>query len=408
MNSKLIQKVLFASFVSVFVTFGCAMGDEGTPTASTIGVDADGDGYIDVNDNGNDCNDKDARIHPGANEICDGKDNNCDGNKDEGDVCICKDGDTSPCDCSTTMVDGTMTCTDNAWGTCSSCKDKDADGDGYPSTVYGGTDCDDTNKAINPGATEVCDGKDNNCKDGIDEGGVCTVAECTGSATTSCASECSSGSGTKTCSNGKWGSCVCQPTDECTGTTSVSCGSECASGNGTKTCSNGKWGSCSCTTVVTGPKPCASMPNVTEWETVTLVAYAPEASTVRFEGMCGVYDSSLKKWTASSDYTVIPGCEAKSGSGGTFTCTTKRPKGWNTFEGNNYLNNGYWSVGVLTLSEAQAVCPSSYNSTTKTCNDLWSVMSKHGDYSINGVACKTSINWVENGNSDSFNCRVTN
>jgi alpha-tubulin suppressor-like RCC1 family protein len=42
----------------------------------------------------------------------------------------------------------------------------DADGDGYVSTATGGTDCDDTNAAINPAAVEVCDGVDNNCVDG--------------------------------------------------------------------------------------------------------------------------------------------------------------------------------------------------------------------------------------------------
>ncbi|WP_291318175.1 MopE-related protein [Desulfuromonas sp.] len=47
----------------------------------------------------------------------------------------------------------------------------DRDGDGYLSTV----DCDDRDATINPGATEICDGVDNNCDDVIDEGcGGCT------------------------------------------------------------------------------------------------------------------------------------------------------------------------------------------------------------------------------------------
>ena len=37
-------------------------------------------------------------------------------------------------------------------------------------------DCDDDNALVKPGAIEVCDGKDNNCVGGVDEG--CTDASC--------------------------------------------------------------------------------------------------------------------------------------------------------------------------------------------------------------------------------------
>ncbi|NJC87730.1 MAG: hypothetical protein FIB02_04230 [Desulfuromonas sp.] len=62
-------------------------------------------------------------------------------------------------------------------GPCAPCAPicTDADGDGYK--VEGGAcgtqDCNDNNKAIFPGAPEICDGKDNNCNDQTDEGGVC-------------------------------------------------------------------------------------------------------------------------------------------------------------------------------------------------------------------------------------------
>jgi len=45
----------------------------------------------------------------------------------------------------------------------------DADGDGYDAVLYGGTDCDDTDSSINPGAPESCDGIDNDCNSQVDD-----------------------------------------------------------------------------------------------------------------------------------------------------------------------------------------------------------------------------------------------
>ena len=52
----------------------------------------------------------------------------------------------------------------------------DADGDGIPSTATGGADCDDADPYTYPGATDWCDGKDQDCDgDPIGEGMCCLI-----------------------------------------------------------------------------------------------------------------------------------------------------------------------------------------------------------------------------------------
>jgi hypothetical protein len=126
--------------------------------------DGDGDGYGHPTDsstyqhgdyttqNNGDCDDSDYSINPGATEVCDGIDNNCDGLTDEGCTTYYRD------------VDG------DGYGDPTDAQIATSPPSGY---VDNDSDCDDTNANINPGATEVCDGTDNNCDGLTDEG--CTT-----------------------------------------------------------------------------------------------------------------------------------------------------------------------------------------------------------------------------------------
>jgi hypothetical protein len=182
-------------------------------------------GYTEPAQTAADCNDLDETMHPNSGEVCDGKDNDCNGLKDDNvGNWDCVKGET-PSQCETGQV-GSVTCTDcklvkdcsavvctagteprvcgaddpdicdgtelcnadgTGWvGTCSDMGTKvtgyvDADGDGFGAGdlqtaciaginwAQNANDCDDANTLVNPNANEICDGIDNNCDTQIDE-----------------------------------------------------------------------------------------------------------------------------------------------------------------------------------------------------------------------------------------------
>jgi len=127
--------------------------------------DDDEDGYLDPSCGGEDCDDEDPLVHPGAEEICDGKDSDCDSHLpvDEAD----EDGDGWPLcndcyDADAAISPGEVDlCGDGIDNDCSgAADDKDLDKDGDLDMACGGTDCDDENPATYLGAPEICDGLD--------------------------------------------------------------------------------------------------------------------------------------------------------------------------------------------------------------------------------------------------------
>jgi hypothetical protein len=119
--------------------------------------DFDGDGFAGRD---GDCDDRDPERHPGAVEVCNGIDDDCDGLIDEGVKNACGGCGHAPPERCGNGID------DDCDGIIDLDCDTDEDGDGV--TPDQG-DCDDTDPDVHPGAVEVCDGIDNNCDGFVDE-----------------------------------------------------------------------------------------------------------------------------------------------------------------------------------------------------------------------------------------------
>ncbi len=201
------------------------------------GLDDDGDGLIDEDfwekglpcDNGllgecfrrgrRQCSEDgtsivcDAEVVSGSAEVCDGKDNDCNGDMDEGEgVCPCEVGETRTCYTGPAVTldvgicrAGEQTCIIGGYGPCEgqvlpraeACDARDNDCNGLPDDGLGTTTCGGTGECLRtvdncvdgqpqdcvPGEPqpESCDGRDNNCNNATDEGfgtETCGVGAC--------------------------------------------------------------------------------------------------------------------------------------------------------------------------------------------------------------------------------------
>ena len=108
-------------------------------------------GYV---ESSNDCNDALATVHPGALEVCDSVDNDCDALIDTADPSV----DASTAHAYYRDADNDTFGAGTAMVACSAPV-------GYV-TAMG--DCNDADNTSRPGGTEVCDGADNDCDGGVD------------------------------------------------------------------------------------------------------------------------------------------------------------------------------------------------------------------------------------------------
>jgi len=142
--------------------------EDGALNCNTWHYDADDDGYGTSQtkclcnesgmyraDKGGDCNDSASEINPGAVEKCNGVDDNCDGLTDpegsQGAVTYYKDHD------------------DDGYGVTGDHKNLCSASGEYTAGQYG--DCNDNNSNVSPGATEKCNGVDDNCDGSTDPDG---------------------------------------------------------------------------------------------------------------------------------------------------------------------------------------------------------------------------------------------
>ena len=141
---------LYSLSVTVIDALGAT--DSDSVVFEVVYGDKDNDGYIDVDLGGDDCDDFNADVNPSVKEVCNGIDDDCDGEADESDA-----------------EDASIWYLDNdadTYGDSGSSQSACTKPSGY---VLDSGDCNDSDPAAFPGASEYCDGHDDDCDGQIDE-----------------------------------------------------------------------------------------------------------------------------------------------------------------------------------------------------------------------------------------------
>jgi len=133
------------------------------PGCNSALCDGDGDGYCAPDD----CDDTDPLVHPNRDDVCDGRDDNCNGRLSDGEVIDADEDGVPQCfDCDDNVPSVSSSAPEICDGLDNDCDGDipgeeliDDDEDGTPVCA----DCDDDDPTRNLDAEEICDGIDNNC-----------------------------------------------------------------------------------------------------------------------------------------------------------------------------------------------------------------------------------------------------